>query len=259
MRRARAWLVALALGLAVGGRADAQSPIQPLVADLSQHLVAITTAYSGTEVLLFGATDGPGDIVMVVRGPILTHVVRKKDKLGIVWANRESVIFEDVPSFYRVAANRPLEQFAKPEVLSRHQIGTKFLTLPIAQEDTLSPEEQAQFREAFLRLKREAGLYGGDDIGDEDTEPRIQTLSNRLFRVTLKFPANVPVGPYSVEVYLFRDGQVVSAEITPLIISKIGVGADMYGVAMDWPWTYGIVGVIVAVTAGWLAGVLFRK
>ncbi|HCF17307.1 MAG TPA: hypothetical protein DEV96_04520, partial [Rhodospirillum rubrum] len=40
-----------------------------------------------------------------------SHVVRRKDKLGIIWANQESVVFDEVPTFYRVASNRPLESF----------------------------------------------------------------------------------------------------------------------------------------------------
>ena len=40
-----------------------------LVAALSNHLVAISTGFSGTDVLLFGAIDGTGDVVVVVRGP----------------------------------------------------------------------------------------------------------------------------------------------------------------------------------------------
>ena len=40
-----------------------------LVADLSQHLVAITTGFAGTDVLLFGATEGEGEVVVIVRGP----------------------------------------------------------------------------------------------------------------------------------------------------------------------------------------------
>ncbi|HEY1432673.1 MAG TPA: TIGR02186 family protein, partial [Stellaceae bacterium] len=31
-----------------------------LVADLTSHLIAITTGFTGASVVLFGATDGPG-------------------------------------------------------------------------------------------------------------------------------------------------------------------------------------------------------
>ena len=80
----------------------------PLVADLSNHLVAITTGFTGTDVLLFGATDGPGDIAVVVRGPAKDEVIRQKQRFGPIWANSNSVTFRDVPSYYRLASSRPL-------------------------------------------------------------------------------------------------------------------------------------------------------
>ncbi len=231
----------------------AHAQVQPLVADLSKHLVAITTAFSGTDVLLFGATDGPGDVVMVVRGPTSTEVVRRKEQVGIIWANKESVVFEDAPTFYRVASNRPMATFTTPQVLARHQIGLDQLNLNIRDEDFYLPKERQAFREAFLRLKREKALYG------EDGEGQISLLANRLFRVNLTFPANVPVGTYQVEVYLFRDGEVISAEITPLIISKIGVGAELFDFARQRGLLYGLASVAVAVFTGWLAAFAFRK
>ena len=50
------------------GPHQAHAQAVPLVADLSNHPVAITTGFTGTDVLLFGATDGPGDVVIVVSG-----------------------------------------------------------------------------------------------------------------------------------------------------------------------------------------------
>ncbi len=77
------------------------------MADLSSHLVAITTGFTGTNVLLFGATDGPGDIVVVVRGPQKDIDVRRKERFGPIWVNATTVAMKDVPSYYRVASTRP--------------------------------------------------------------------------------------------------------------------------------------------------------
>ena len=57
----RASLVALAVLAWFGSVAGARFAIAAsLVADLSSHLIAITTGFTGTEVLLFGAKEGPG-------------------------------------------------------------------------------------------------------------------------------------------------------------------------------------------------------
>ena len=79
---------------------------QPLSADLSDHLIGITTGFTGTEVVLFGAVDGPGDVYVVVTGPPETVTVRRKARIAGIWINRDSIAFPQVPSFYAIATSR---------------------------------------------------------------------------------------------------------------------------------------------------------
>jgi len=243
-------LVMLAMALLTSARAQSQ-PVVPLVADLSKHLVAITAGFTGTDVLLFGATDGPGDVVLVVRGPLTRRVVRKKEVWGVIWANRDSVTYDNVPAFYQVFASRPLDDIAQTSVLARHQIGTEHLAFTVA-DQSVTESFIPGFRAALVRLKQKQHLYG-------DRVLPVTMLANRLFRAELHFPSNVPTGSYSVEVYLFRDGDVVSAEITPLVISKTGIGADLYDFAHQQSILYGLAAVAVAIGAGWLAAAPFRR
>ncbi len=244
MRGARAILAALPLLLPAP---PAWAQEEPLVADLSKHLVAITAGFSGTDVLLFGATDGPGDVIVVVRGPEKSELVRKKARTAGIWINREERRFSDAPQFYHVAATRPLGAMAvKGGDFQRHQIGLENLKL------TAQGGEAGDFRPALIRLKQHQGVYS------DAVEP-IAVLGNRLFRTEMHFPANVPVGTYRVEVYLVRDSQVVSAQMTPLIIGKTGVGADLTDFAHHQAALYGIAAILIAVASGWLASVAFRK
>jgi uncharacterized protein (TIGR02186 family) len=250
----RALLLGLALmmTLPLHAQETPRVPDVPLVADLSNHLVAITTGFTGTNVLLFGATNGPGDIAVVVRGPTKDQTVRRKGRFGPIWANDEAVQFSDVPSYYRVASSRPLEEFAPQMLLTSRQIGVDTVRMLTADENMTS-DEIAQFRKALVRLKTGDSLY---DQGISD----ITLMSNRLFRTELHFPANVPTGTYMVEVYLFREGQITSAEIVPLIISKIGIGADIYDFAHGrFAFFYGLLTVVLAAAAGWAASAIFRR
>ncbi len=237
----------LLAALVLPARAEKLSALrttEPLVADLSRHLVAITTGFAGTEVLLFGAIEGDGDVVVVVRGPNHRETVRRKDRQIGIWINTGRARIDNAPSFYRLAATRPLAEIAAPEVLDRHQIGLTHLDLDIQDEDKgASPD---QYRQALIRLKQQQGLYGEgvQDIG---------FLSHRLFRTEMHFPANVPVGTYLVEVYLINNGEVVSAQTTPLVISKIGLGADVYDFAHQQALAYGIIAISLAAAAGWVA------
>jgi uncharacterized protein (TIGR02186 family) len=228
---------------------------EPLVADLSKHLVAITTGFAGTDVLLFGAieeTDGgkPGDVVVVVRGPNRTETLRRKDRTAGIWINTGNAKVDNAPSFYYVAATKALDELAPPAILDRHQIGLEHLALDIRVKDDGS--DRAKYRDALIRLNQQRGLYGQKvlDIG---------MLSQRLFRTDVHFPANVPVGVYMVEVYLLSDGQVVSAQTTPLVVSKIGIGADVYDFAHHQAIAYGIIAIVLAALTGWLAAVAFKK
>jgi len=236
--------LAVAVTFALSARA------QQLVADLSSHLIAITTGFSGTEVVLFGSTDGQGDVAVVVTGPRSNVRVRRKDRIAGIWINRESVLFEQVPSYYVVATNRRLESLAPESVLERHQIGTAHLRLDTS--DLVGPLALGDFREALIRNKQRAGQYGL-------THGQVTFLGERLFRTNIYFPANVPTGLYNVEVFLIRGGEVVSAQTTPLVVSKVGFSAEVFDFARSQPLTYGVVAVFGAIAAGWLAGAMFRR
>ncbi len=120
MRRLALALLGLAAALLPApARADAS-----VVADLSSHLIAISSGFSGTSVVLFGATDGPGDIIAVVRGPERDVTIWRKDKIAGVWANAEWMTFTNVPSFYAIAATRPLADMLSPTAAALYKIGT---------------------------------------------------------------------------------------------------------------------------------------
>ena len=105
-----------------------------LVVDLSDSIVKITTGFAGTELLLFGAKKGEGDIIVVVRGPWEDPTVRRKERILGVWVNRDEVDFKDVPSYYWVASNKPLEDLLPPETLETFQIGIPDLDFTPASE-----------------------------------------------------------------------------------------------------------------------------
>ena len=224
---------------------------QPLVADLSSHLIAVTTGFVGQDLLLFGATDGGGDadVVVVVRGPSTPLVVRRKDRVGGIWINSDELRFDDLPSFYFVAASRPLADIAEPAVLARQRIGIEHLHFD-AQGRVRS--DGAEFRAAAIRNLQREGLFGRE-LGT------VTFLGNQLFRSDVHFPSNVPTGSYTVTVYLIRDGVVESAQSTPLSVSKIGIGAWVYDFAYEQSALYGLLAIVLALLAGWLAGTVFRR
>ena len=244
--RALVALLALAGTLTLAPSAQTQQ----VIADLSRHLVAITTGFAGAEVLLFGAVDGDGDVIVTVRGPASDVVVRRKSQVNGMWINTQSVTFAGVPGYYAVASTRPLEEILTNPVAEREQIGAARLRL--AAEANTPADRADLFRRALLRNMERSGLFQGR------TAP-VRFLGQRLFRADIVCPANVPTGNYTVNVYLVRGGQVISAATTPLQVSKIGLSAEIYDFAQDRGITYGIIAVAFAGIAGWAASRAFQR
>jgi uncharacterized protein (TIGR02186 family) len=254
MRRWQAGAAALAalalvtLALRSAGEARANT----LVADLSAHLIAITTAFVGTNVVVFGTTDGDGDIAITVHGPLQDQMVRRKARVAGIWINRDRLTFAGVPSFYAVASSAPIETIASPDTIARHELGTEHLKLRPIGATGLEISEIAAFQDALVRNKQRQNLYTAEP------EP-VNFIGPRLFRTTLAFPANVPPGIYKVQVFELEDGQVIGAQRSTLVISKIGVEADLYDFAQHQGALYGLLAIALSVALGWLAGVIFRR
>lgn len=222
---------------------------QALVADLSNHLVAITTGFNGADILLFGAVEGEGDVVVTVRGPAEDQSVRRKVRMAGLWVNGPEVPFRSVPEFYAVFSSRPLADILNPDLADLQDIGLDHLNLRT--DATRDPDEINDFRAALIRAKQREGLY--------PPEGKLLFLGARLFRANLVFPGNVPTGSYTVQVLLVRNGNIVNAQTTPLYISQSGVSADVHEFAHRQPWLYGLFAIVAAVAIGWLSGVIFKK
>jgi uncharacterized protein (TIGR02186 family) len=223
----------------------------PLVADLSDHLVAITAGFAGADVLMFGAVEESGDVVMIVKGPSERVSMHRKSWIGGIWINTATMTFKEVPSFYAIASSRPLEEIASETLLARNEMGVERLKLELPRAKA-SPNLAQEWRRALVRNKQRDGLYS------KEVE-KISFLGERLFRSRVQFPANVPTGTYRVDVFLLKDDRVISAQTTPLIVSKIGVQADIFDFAHEQSALYGIIAIFVALMAGWLAHVAFQK
>jgi uncharacterized protein (TIGR02186 family) len=223
---------------------------QSIVTDLSTREVAISTGFTGAELLLFGATEGYGDIVVTVEGPKRDEIIRRKERVAGIWVNGASVTFENAPAYYRTAASKPLNEIASPQVLEKLRIGSSRINL--STRSLSEAKAVRKFRDAFIRSKKRQALYS-EDISD------IKIMRGRLFRSTIPFPVNVPIGTYQVTVHLFKNGQLVSSEKTPLTVQKVGLEAKIYDFAHEHAAWYGMIAIAIALVAGWLAGVIFRR
>lgn len=228
---------------------------RPVIADLSLRQIAIDSGFKGDEILLFGARNDAGDVVVVVRGPKLSYIMRKKEKMKAgIWANNKHAVFEHIHGYYNVASSRPVKELKNDNLLKSLSIGLQNIELPIKidEEDSHNDIDLRGFQKAFLEKQEQENLYF-PIIGN------VEFIGDTLFRTIIKFPENIPRGIYTAEVYLFSDGQLSGLQTTPLIVKKKGFDAFIYDFAYRYPLFYGIIAVLLALAAGWIAGAIFRK
>ena len=238
-----------------------------IAAALTEELVEIRADFDGASLTVFGAVEGihpDDDIVVAVRGPARDLRVMKKRRVLGVWINAAPVRFEGVSSYYAVASTRPLTDFASFGALRRNAIGMAHL--PLSAPDTQRTQtlfgvpgvqvsdlgaEIVDYREAVVRNKSRNLLYVEADSG-------VEMLDGGLFIARLFLPSETPVGDYTVDVFLFRDGEPAAQRETSLRVAKAGLERVLYDLAHDRPMLYGLLALILASLAGWLAAVFTR-
>ena len=244
-------LVAASLAAAVlfGTRATAED----LVSGLSQDSIEITSNYTGSTIVVFGAierpvSNAPRDIVVVVRGPETTLTVRRKDRIAGIWINRDRAEFSGMPAYYFVASTRPVKDVASRDMRGRLGVGLDVLK----SSGIHAHHDPTPFRDALIRWQIRSHLYAEIPGG-------VQYLSDTLFRVQVPVPANVARGDYTAQVFLFRNGYVISAQSTPFSISNSGLERQLFNFAHDRPLAYGVFAVAAAMLLGWLSSLVFRQ
>lgn len=236
-----------------GGAASA------LVTDLSNKRIEIRYSFDGADLILFGAVGSSAvdpvndefDVVIVVRGPEVETVVRQKQKVGPIWVNADSLSFPTAPGYYAVAASRSLSDIASDAAFASYGIGFDHLPLLARTERGLAAPDPA-FRAALFRLQATKELF-------RQEQDQVIHIGEGLFKTDIRLPANVPVGEFLVETFIFRDGSIVARNRIPLTVDKEGFERAAYDFAHGYPFWYGITAVLVALSAGWLAGVLGKK
>jgi uncharacterized protein (TIGR02186 family) len=232
-----------------------------LVPDVSQRDIEIAYSFTGAELLLFGAilypggrapSDGerPAEIVVVVKGPTESVIVREKEKVAGIWVNADQMRYRSVPSFYAIASSRPIAQLVDERTRAIYELGLESLQLSPA--SAASPDVQQRFDRGLAELRRRNGLFS-------EAPGAVEITDGVLYRARLTIPARVPVGRFTAETFLIRDGRVLAAAVRPIEIRKSGFERFVATSAENNAIPYGLVAVAVSLLFGWGAGVLWRR
>jgi hypothetical protein len=175
-----------------------------LAADLSSHHIEIRTTFKGAQITVFGSVSGDivseavaggADVIVVVRGPPESLAIRRKGRLGFIWANEASLTAKNVPSYYYVASTRPVGDILDRETLARYGIGTTHLGISFAQAGGAARTAQA--------AKAEANRASSDDLLDLGAPGREENAPAEA-PAAVPAPLDTPLPPSEAQIAQFR-------------------------------------------------------
>ena len=230
---------------------------EEVVAGLSQARVAITADFAGSEILVFGAVkrtapipEGPPlQVIVTVSGPHEPVVVRRKSRRFGIWVNTSSVEVDSAASFYAIATTAPLNEVLSHTDDLRHKISIPQMIRSVGAPKDV-PDAEA-FTEALIRVRENTGRYVMNETG-------VTLSEDTLFRSAIALPANLTEGMYSTRIFLTRDGNVIDTYETILDVNMVGFERWAFNLAHQQPLIYGILSLIIAISAGWTASAVFR-
>lgn len=203
--------------------------------------IVINVAASERSLLLFGAAEAGGDIVLRILGPPrpLT-VIRREQFYGRLWINSQSDIYHDAPSFIRIASTAPLENLLdEKEKIASGLALDKIMAAPQSHGDAI----RQRYQEKELWFCCDALALRADG----------------LFSYALALPADAPVGTYRAEAMLVKNGRVAASARAEFAARYGGLNAVLERLSRGSGLLYGVLAVLMALLMGFASAILFRR
>lgn len=226
-----------------------------VVAGLSQEAISITTNFDGSEILVYGAVrreapppgTGPMQVIVTIQGPSRPVTVRRKDRRLGIWVNTDASAIDAAPTFYAVQTTAPMVQALTQTEDLRHRVSIPMAIRAVG----TGLLDQDSFTQALIRIQYGEGAY-------QLNEGAVRFREEVLFDTSVRLPANLTEGDYTVRIFLTRGGDVVDLFEQTIPVRKVGLERVIYALAHERPLVYGLVSLAIAVLAGWLASAVFR-
>lgn len=215
--------------------------------------IEVDLFFRGARFVATGRVPKDCRVVLKLEGERRAVSYRRRDRRGPLWISTGRVVFDSLPGLYLVASSSD-----SPDVgLQLETVGEGFEALrrSVAIEQSPPGDDGFVFNE-FLRLETRRGFYavrpGSIALSDGDG-------AFADFRADFRIPATVRPGAYRVTLYCFNELRPVSETVRTFSVEKTGLVRVLSDVAFQHGGLYGVVSVVVALAAGLVVGVIFRK
>jgi uncharacterized protein (TIGR02186 family) len=255
--------IVLALVLLAGMQAGHAMAATELTVAISKPIIRIGSNYQGSSVTVFGTAQISGtepcspDVVVTLRGPDETAVIRSRVRSAGIWINDQSVRLVHAPSLFKIAASRLLEQIAVTDIRAESGVDIdtvlgSSMVLQGAKEIAKEIVKAGPSYAAWRQSKASEDMYSVD-------EGAVTWLGDRLFSTTFSIPATARVGPYEAVASVFCGGRLRDQRVTLVQVVKAGISQRVFEAAQGWPILYGLGVTVMALLCGLLASFLFAR
>jgi hypothetical protein len=225
----------------------------------SKNKIEIGLFYKGDRVHFFGVNPVPGSdlIIRLTAAKDEELKLSVKGKFGPFWMTVKQYGVTGVPFMYKIHASQPIKDIIAAETAQELELGfpaiKKRMEMHLIRGEA-APEDADLVFNGLLKIKKDANLYNIE----EGTE-RLEITEGRLFSHYFRFPPAATEGKYLVESFSFSNGELVGYGKDEINIRKVGLEAWLTNTSQNYPLAYGIGAVLLAVGAGLLVGMIFKK
>ncbi|MBI4644751.1 MAG: TIGR02186 family protein [Deltaproteobacteria bacterium] len=232
---------------------------QKVVTAASKNLIEIGLSYRGDQIHFFGVNPAPGTDLIIKLTAEKDEEIKfsVKGKVGPFWMTVKQYDVTGAPFMYKIHASKPIKEIVSEATAQELELGYPAIRhkmkMHLSRGDA-APEDADKVFQGMLKIKERANLY---NIVEDPA--RLQVEEGKLFKHYFRFPPAATEGRYQVESFCFQKGQLVGYGKDIIEIKKVGLESCLTETSQNQPVFFGIMAVLIAMGAGLLVGVIFRK
>lgn len=212
--------------------------------------------YHGSPVSVSGISDPDTDLIIKITSPESHQSLRQKGKVGgILWMNVGTINFENAPSLYFLTSTKKPDDILSKDEMAKDIVGYEALQKHVELTPKKNEDEKTIWFNEFVRYKEHSKLYsvtsGNITFSQKNGKQEYYTL--------FAWPYQAVPNEYTVTVYAVKNNKVIDKAESRVLVEQTGLVKTLAGMAKNNASVYGMLSILVALGAGFVVGLIFRK
>jgi len=220
--------------------------------------ININLFYHGEKVIISGKTASDTNILVKISSPKDAEVFMEKGKVkGIFWMNVKKLIFKGIPQVYfTFSSDDNLDGDLNEKEKQRWGVGYEILENSFEVSSVKTPAQKDALFKELIKFKNKERLWGRFK-----NEIQFSPINEKekAYKLVINWSPNIPPNLYLVDVYAMKNGVVVDHAQSKIEVKKTGIEKTLSTLAENNGALYGIISILVALGAGVITGVVFKK